>query len=195
MSATLIGLTGRAGCGKNTAAALLIDTAGVNALALAFADPMRNMLQALMGAAGYHNPQARLEERCLKEIVLEPFGCSPRRLMQTLGTEWGRQMIKPTLWVDLMRQRLERERHQWELILITDVRFDDEAQLIHTLGGEVWQIERAADVVAAHSSESGISPLLVSRTIDNTGTLDALRDQLHYALAAHRAATEAHNHG
>ena len=49
--------------------------------------------------------------------------------------------------------------------------------------------------VAAHSSESGINPLLITRSIDNTGTLDALRDQLHYALAAHRAATEAHNHG
>lgn len=195
MSAILIGLTGRAGCGKDTAAALLIDTVGASALALAFADPMRNMLHPLLRAAGYTAPLRLLDDRRAKETPIEPFGCSPRRLMQTLGTEWGRQMIKPTLWVDLMRQRLERERHQWELIVITDVRFDDEAQLIHTRGGEVWQIERATDAVAAHSSEAGISPLLVSRTIDNTGTLDALRDQLHYALAAHRAATEAHNHG
>lgn len=192
MSAILIGLTGRAGCGKNTAAAMLFNDAGVNAMECAFADPMREMLQALLFAAGYHNPSALLDERRLKETALEPFGCSPRRLMQTLGTEWGRQMIKPTLWVDLMRQRLERERDAYELILITDVRFDDEAQLIHTLGGEVWQIERAADAVAAHSSEAGINPLLVTRSIDNTGPLDALRDQLHYALAAHRAATEAY---
>lgn len=191
MTPILIGLTGRAGCGKNTAANLLIDTAGVDALALAFADPMRYMLQELLFAAGYHNPSTLLDERRLKETALEPFGCSPRRLMQTLGTEWGRQMIKPTLWVDLMRQRLERERTAFELIVITDVRFDDEAQLIHTLGGEVWQIERATDAVAAHTSEAGINPLLVTRSIDNTGTPDAMRDQLHYALAAHRAATEA----
>lgn len=181
MSRLVIGLTGAAGAGKDTAANLLedllLDRHG-EMLMLAFATPLRDMLRPLLRAAGAKADV--LFDREAKERALPLIGASPRRLMQTLGTEWGRQLISSTLWIDLARRSVEREPDI--PAVFTDVRFADEATFIRSLGGEVWRIVRNVDAIASHISEAGLPDALIDRQIDNTGSLDALHTRLAYAL-------------
>jgi hypothetical protein len=79
-------------------------------------------------------------------------GVTMRRLLQTLGTEWGRQHLGPQVWIDCWRAsaNLLPACH----IVADDVRFPNEAQAIRDLGGEVWMIVRpGAGVAQAHASE------------------------------------------
>lgn len=194
MSPLIIGLTGAAGSGKDTAARIIV--AGHSACAYAFADPLRSMLAILIGyAIGYDDtPENWLTDRELKEREIPVIGASGRRLMQTLGTEWGRKLINPSLWIDLMRARIaDASEHprvaRGEVpIIITDVRFDNEAQLIRELGGEVWLMLGRHQTVADHPSENGVSAHLVDRQIDNSGDLEHLRDQIGAAWGRMKAA-------
>lgn len=181
----IIGFAGRAGAGKDSAAQALYHAVGCDVAVLAFAEPLRSMIDALLDYANIIAVDGM--SRAEKEAHIDLLGASPRRLLQTLGTDWGRHMIKPTLWVDILRQRVADIAADFEMILVTDVRFDDEAELIHQLGGEVWLIERDVTGVEAHISEAGISPALITRRVPNHGTLNDLQDRLIGQLSLHRA--------
>jgi hypothetical protein len=158
----LIGLTGRARAGKDTAALALRPLGFAR---VSFADPIRDMLEALgMRRADMDGPN--------KEIVLPQFGFSYRRAAQTLGTEWGRN-LNPSLWLDVARHRIDALRQSGTPhVVLTDVRFDNEARLVHELGGKVLEIVRPdATPVLRHASEQGVAPGLVDAVLFNTGAL------------------------
>jgi len=176
----LIGLCGPAGAGKNTLANFLTDSNGGPFAQVAFADPLYECVSAITGLS-----VSRLKDRDVKEAVIPWLGKSPRQLLQTLGTEWGRGTVHPEIWI---RIAMERAAHHLTFngVVITDVRFDNEAQAIVDAGGEVWRVARPgwrclADESAAHSSEAGVSDHLITRTIDNSGSLDDLKLQLNAA--------------
>jgi hypothetical protein len=118
---------------------------------------------------------ADLEE--LKDTELEFLGgVTPRRLLQTMGTEWGRETIHPEIWIRILQEKI---RVCWELghnnIVITDVRFDNEAEMILEEGGVVFRVERPdSPEVEAHASEAGVSTSLCNGIIYNTGTVEEL---------------------
>ncbi|HHK4489846.1 TPA: deoxynucleotide monophosphate kinase, partial [Pseudomonas aeruginosa] len=68
--------------------------------------------------------------------------------------------------------------------VISDVRFDNEADWIRAKGGVVVHLRRqgAADV-AAHSSESGITPGARDLFISNDGSLNDLYQTLDEVMA------------
>jgi hypothetical protein len=163
----LVGLCGPAGCGKDTVASFM-----PNFQRYALASPIKLALEVMFG----FDP-AIWDDRQLKETVVPWLGKSPRQLAQTLGTEWGRHHVDHDLWLKLgMRQ--------WDLIrsganprlVITDVRFDNEAIAIINAGGTVWRVDREGVApVATHVSEKGISPQLITGSVKNYGDLDQLR--------------------
>lgn len=167
----LIGLTGPAGCGKDTIASLLASY-GYHRYTLAM--PLKQGLEAMLGI-----PLATWDDRVAKETVIPWLGKSPRQLAQTLGTDWGRQHVHPELWVMLMRNKWGEVRHSVSpRMVVTDVRFDNEAQAIKDAGGTVWQIHREKVApVAAHVSEKGVNPALIEGTFKNLGTLEQLASQ------------------
>jgi hypothetical protein len=173
----LIGLCGPAGAGKNTVAELLTDSNGGPFAQIAFADPLYECVSTITGL-----PVAKLKDRDVKEEVIPWLGKSPRQMLQTLGTEWGRGTVHPEIWIRIAMERAAR--HQTiNGVVITDVRFDNEAQAVIDAGGEVWMVTRPgwrclAEEAAAHQSEAGVSDRLITRTIDNSGTMDDLRKQL-----------------
>ena len=64
---------------------------------------------------------------------------------------------------------------QHDCIVISDCRFNNEAEAVLAAGGIVIEVTRAdINEVAAHSSENGISSKLVTFRIDNNGTLQDL---------------------
>lgn len=165
----IIGIAGRAGAGKNTVAEMIPGAA-----VFGFADPLYEGLAAMLGA-----PEDMLRSRRSKESPLVWLGKSPRELMQTLGTEWGRGMVAQDLWLRIAKQRIET---YGGTIVFSDVRFDNEAEWIRNQGGEVWLVERGQEARHTHSSEAGISPHLIDRVIDNRGPLEQTRMLVEMAL-------------
>lgn len=161
----LVGIAGRAGAGKNLAASMIPE-----ATILHFADPIYDMLAVMLGMS-----VDELRERDTKESVIPWLGKSPRQLLQTLGTEWGRQSVRDDLWLVLAEKRLEQAEGGGPVVF-ADLRFDNEAQWIRRRGGQVWEIMReGTDAAAGHASEAGISPRLVDKTFWNRGTPEQLR--------------------
>jgi hypothetical protein len=92
---------------------------------------------------------------------------TPRMLMQMLGTEFGRDMVHPNLWVNALMN--EYKRQKW---LVTDVRFFNEAKAIKDRGGILIRVNR--DFTPKEGDEiqikvfSNWSKVLYSHT-DNNG--------------------------
>ena len=163
----LIGLCGPAGCGKDTVAGFL-----PNFHRYALASPIKSMVGTMLKL---HD--SVWDDREWKEAKIAWLGKSPRELAQTLGTEWGRQHVHPDLWLMLGMRRWDEVRASaMPRLAITDVRFDNEALAIINAGGTVWKVDREGVApVAAHSSEKGIDPRLITGSVKNYGDLDTLR--------------------
>lgn len=165
----LIGLTGPAGCGKTTIADHLHDAHGF--YSLSFAMPIKEALAAMLGVS-----IDRLENRQYKDAPLIGIGKSPRQLMQTLGTEWGREIVNPDLWGMLLQRKIDfnLQLAPNQSIVISDVRFENEAKRIRSQGGEIWHITRPSNPhkVSKHKSENLIEPLPDETVIINKSSID-----------------------
>jgi hypothetical protein len=156
----VIGFAGRAGAGKNTAAEVVASDAG--GIVIGFADPLYQAVAAAVGV-----PEEVLRDRATKEVPL-PIGRSPRHLLQTLGTEWGREHVRPDLWVYRARQRIEEAGMAGvPIVAICDVRFPNEVELVRELGGEIWWIDRPDLDAGDHVSERQLVPNNCDRIVFN----------------------------
>lgn len=166
----LIGITGLAGNGKDTVRRMLEENHEF--VGLAFADPIRQMLGALLAENGISTEW--MYERDLKERPIPCLGVSYRELAQRLG-DWGRA-ISPDFWLRIAGEFIVDQRRQGErLFVISDVRFVNEAQWIKDAGGEVWRIDRpSAEPVRDHESERQVLAIQPDRVIDNSGTVEGL---------------------
>lgn len=166
---TLIGISGRARSGKDTVADIIAHRAG--GYKYGFANPIKQMLLALGidMSLGYWEAH--------KETVIPEFNASPRRLMQTLGTEWGRKIIHPDLWLILAERKLKAEIG---VMVVPDVRFENEATWVREQGGVIIHVRRDnAPFVEKHSSEHGIMVDHVKDyLLSNDGTLGELKTQV-----------------
>lgn len=148
----LIGIAGPAQSGKSTLAGefrRLVMFRGQKYAEKPFAGPLKRMLASIgvdVSDLSKNAPVAFLDGRI-----------TPRIMMQTLGTEWGRSLL-PDLWLRVWQRELDDNTHT---VCVPDVRFDNEAELIRELGGIVIHIQRnpTADMLAvpAHTSEAGIA--------------------------------------
>lgn len=170
----LIGFNGGMGVGKSTAIEVLKEM-GETPHLVKFAQPLYDMQEFIYQriSSVYTRPEDFVKDR---------------KLLQWIGTDWGRDTIRRTIWVDLWRAEVMRvgEAHPGELIVCDDVRFDNEAELVQLMGGIVVKIicdAAAARITTAngikgHASEAGVSPLLLDYVIDNNSTLDDYKDSL-----------------
>jgi hypothetical protein len=178
----LIGFMGPAGAGKSTAAGYLCDQHDFTVDA--FAEPIRDMLTALLVSAGID--YAYLFEPGVKEQPIPGLGVSARQLMQTLG-DWGRS-IDPDFWVKHAAMRLglhdlPNSAPIHDRIALSDVRFPNEAEWIKRMGGQVVAVDRDTAPVRDHASEQQFGLIEPDLRIDNTGDLFDLRLQLDEQLA------------
>lgn len=171
----LIGLIGRAGAGKSTVSAFLEHAFAFEQVA--FADPIFAMVMALFQDCDVTENWAM--ERVLKEKPVPVLGLSYRRLAQTLGTEWGRQVLGDDLWVRIAAHKV-RQALQLDLsVVISDVRFPNEAAWITGMGGVLVRVQRPdVERVHPHESESHIVTLPHHHTLINDGSFVTLEDQV-----------------
>lgn len=110
-----------------------------------------------------------------KEAVDDRYGVSPRYMMQTLGTEWGRKLVNQDLWLLIAMDRISKALAAGENVYVSDVRFDNEAAMIREMGGTIIHIRRRdAQTVRPHMSETPLCVNDTDYTIYNNGTLDEL---------------------
>jgi hypothetical protein len=166
----LIGLYSHApGSGKSTVANMLW-----NYKKLSFADPLRKFSAQILSSLGY-NGLACLRDK--KEEKIAELGVSPRQMMQTLGTEWGRSCIHPDLWIMVAAGTVEEQLKRGRNVVIDDVRFPNEAKMIRKFGGELWLIDRPRVVYeGGHSSEGALIDVLPDEVVHNSGSLGHLRE-------------------
>jgi hypothetical protein len=177
---TIIGIAGRARHGKDTLAGYLVRHHGFHQLA--FADPIVDGIIAMLDVP--------VEYRTIrKEEVIPALGFSYRKAAQTLGTEWGRNLIDPDLWVKVMCNRIAEMADVNDRIVISDVRFENEAAWIRSVpDGHLWHVVRP-DAPAIdrehHASEFGVEPAFAEPVLMNHGeTPDAMFEQASRHLAA-----------
>lgn len=149
----IIALTGPKTVGKSTIAHQLVDDCFYYTKIVSFADPIREMLRT-MGVADEY-----LTDPNLKETPIPGINQSARHLMQTLGTEWGRNIINNQIWLWAMDRVVEKaERSKLSAIIIDDCRFENEADWVHQNGGIVCRVHRDGYEYGSdtHSSEKPI---------------------------------------
>lgn len=161
----LIALTGYAGSGKSTLAHLLAWEHRFTIVK--FAAPLKDMLRAL-------GLSEREIEGDLKEQPCALLGGhTPRRAMQTLGTEWGRELFGQDFWVGIAMHKVRAVLDCGGRVVIDDCRFPNEAAAIRAAGGVVVRIVRpGVGPVNAHASEA--QQLEVDGIVDNGGSMAAL---------------------
>lgn len=193
----LLGLAGRAGAGKDTCGSILAADLGF--ATLAFADAVRAEIVRAFGI----DPRM-LTDRLQKEV---PTGAlmlrrcidgqfvdlmaraghtrdqplSPRAVMRAWGTEYRRALFGADYWLVRAHETVERlVREGWRRIVITDVRFTNEAELVRMLRGQVWRIRRrsAEQQQGDHDSEREVDRIDADQVIHNDHTVDDLAQQL-----------------
>ena len=177
-------ITGPAGAGKNTVADILTEHFGFKQLA--FADPLKFAASWI-----FDMPIENFYDQDLKEKVSAYWGMSPRGLLQKLGTDACREVFGPDIWIKAMQSKMLRLIDQGYDIVITDGRFDNEADTIRNLGGKVIHIQTnrpstLANGHQAHKSESGVKFIDGDFVIDNNGTLAELEEIVRFFVAEER---------
>ena len=175
-----IALCGLAGSGKSTAADYRVLRHGFKRLS--YASPIKRMLRSLLIEAGAGFIEAaEMTDGKLKELPT-PFLCghSPRYALQTIGTEWGRDIIGQDVWRRIL---INKTRKFSELpLVVDDLRFPNEAEALRQEGFLIVRVIRAGSGrESGHSSEHQDFPVDV--TILNDGLVSQLESKLSLLLA------------
>lgn len=171
----IVGIHGKASTGKDTVADQLVREFG--AVKESFAAPLYKGLSVMLDI-----PLADLTNRATKEVPIDWLDRSPRFMLQTLGTEWGRDLVGWDVWVRALRRRCEQIEAVWEdngylprAWVISDVRFEDEAAFVREHGTLIHLIRDDAPPVNGHVSELGVEFRAdVDVVLENNGSLDDL---------------------
>lgn len=194
----LIGIHGHAGAGKDTVADYIREKYD-NTWKLAFAGPLKSSAASLFGL-----PVEAFNERAVKEQADPWWGISPRQMAQFFGTEMVRETmgrLLPDVGADFWIYRMEgilngvldsEEYTADDVVIIPDVRFQNEADWIWKNGGIVIHLTRAgADGIVgipSHPSEGSIEfhNWDAAYLLYNNGTLEALYNEVENILTATR---------
>lgn len=151
----IIGIAGQAESGKTTSANYLLAKLGYPWTTDAFADPIKRMLEQIGVDCSDE----------MKNVTHPILGKTPRELMQSLGTGWGRDMVGIDTWVKLLA-----ERNPKGCLIISDVRMENEADFIRANGGIIIHLKGKGGINSDHSSEHPILIQASDSMIQNTGT-------------------------
>ena len=179
----LVGMIGKKRAGKDTFAAELLDWFGYRRVA--FADPLRNTLLDLdpwiaeTNRLGGHARTRRLSwivEELGWELAKEEIP-EVRRLMQAHGHAI-RTHVDPTVWLSAAMAKAQVLRADGEPVVITDCRYQNEADAIKAAGGVLVRVVRPGQADGdRHITEVDLDERETDYVVQNDGTLEDLRRQ------------------
>lgn len=175
----LIGLTGYARSGKNTAAKALVDDGWVEH---AFADKLREAIYDFNPALiSNHSAQVLLLQDVIDRWGWEGVKNSyewarpVREALQNYGQTI--RQIHSEFWVDCLRRTVVDDLRKGTDAVITDVRYSNEVLMVRKLGGFVFRIQRpGVGPLNDHGSEQ--LDFRVDATLTNEGTPEELQAKL-----------------
>ncbi|HET7110165.1 MAG TPA: hypothetical protein VFI41_04795 [Gemmatimonadales bacterium] len=181
-------MSGVVHAGKDTIAGILLREHGFKQKA--FGAKVKECALAIDPIVGFHYVAGELHEpvdrvvpyrlsELIERVGPEKAKENPevRRLYQRVGTEMGRDIIDPELWIKLAFRGLRPQSN----IVISDVRLLNEAQAIHKRDGYVWRVIRPGagleGELGGHRSETELNDDtdgLYDEIIHNDGTIEDL---------------------
>lgn len=158
----IIGLTGYAQSGKDTVASILVEQYGFTRVA--FADKIREFLyETGPDYLRYLVDEVGWEKAKQNKTV--------REMLQNTGVG-ARKVFGDNFWV---HQAMGSIASAYPNIVVTDVRFLNEANTLRENGGQIWRITRlGVSAVNSHISESQLDNYNVDQTFLNNGTVEDL---------------------
>lgn len=150
-----------------------------------FAGILKDMVRTMLLGAGVPMLTVeRMVEGDLKETPLtlaSGVKVTPRHLMQTLGTEWGRG-IDADLWASLTASKVKQMVDRGQKVAIDDMRFPNEFDAIKALGGTTVYVTRPGVVrVGNHASEGQLDNHSFDHVLVNEGSIE----DLHMLVSVH----------
>ena len=138
----VLAFAGRKGSGKDTACDFFVKQYGFEKQS--FADPLKESCLQVFDLTPnqlWGTDKDKMDER---------YDRTPRHLMQLFGTDWIRDQISESFWVDKLIKRCTSSSKS---VVISDVRFANEVDAVHDLGGHVIGIHRETCDADKHESE------------------------------------------
>jgi hypothetical protein len=151
----VIGMCGKKGVGKNFVADLLkaeLENSSIKVKQMAFAEPLKEFLITCLGLNrewtygsdnDKNNPtNVRWEtmDACIKAKYPGKTGfMTHREVMQIFGTDVMRDNWDKNIWVNTLNRRIEQT--DAEFVIVTDVRFPNEIEILKARGGRIWLVD------------------------------------------------------
>ena len=202
----IIGIVGYMGSGKDTVAERIVQYDGVKD---SFAAPLKDLASAVFGWDRALLEGDTMESREYRETP-DMFwsrktgipNFTPRLALQLLGTDVMRNHFHQDIWLHSLEYRIRSQRESAKFTVVSDARFRNELELIHSLGGCVIWVQRGElpewyDVAASanngnvisekimntkyrdvHASEWNWAGYSVDYVIENNSTLENLYEQV-----------------
>ncbi len=187
----IVGLTGWKRHGKGTAGQVLVEEFGF--VQVDFTDALNDMLMVLnpiVGTWGSTDWNHDYDEPIHYRQAIETYGYEQAkevypeivRLLQVFGTDVGRKMIDPDIWIDQWTKRIVPLVCEGKNVVTTNVRFDNEAHRIMAIatelgqGHKIWKCIRPGYIhdpeAHKHRSERGIDETWVDDEITASTVLE-----------------------
>ena len=166
----VLGFIGKAKSGKDTAANDFQEF--MDGIVPIYRKPFAGPIREIGKLFGYTMEQ--MTDQSIKETYCNPIFplVTPRKFMQLVGSEMFRNNLDKDCWVKLVKNFIEGEYekashlvtkfeddkfHPSSIIMVTDVRFPNEAEMIKEVGGYLIKIHRPSlgqDAAEWHKHES-----------------------------------------
>lgn len=169
-------------CGKSTVAEYLDRKH--NYVRSPMAGPLKEMLDDLLRLFMPNQRARRHIYGDLKEApIAELGGLTSRRLMQTLGTEWGRA-LDPAFWLRVKEAQLAFKQRPSDKLVVDDMRFPNEYDMLKARGAVTVKIVRCIPAITnEHISEGQLNGHDFDYVIPNLGTIGDLHAAVDQIIA------------
>ena len=195
----IIGICGLIGSGKGTVADVLVEEHKFEKIS--FADKLKDAVGVLFDwprdMLEGETPDSRYRREQEDKFWTEETGRSitPRLVLQEFGTDCMRNGFYDGVWVSFVKKKIIDNPEQ--NFVIPDVRFENEVEVIKSMGGKVWCVKRGPDPLwfrqyqdlgieptDIHPSEWRWAKASFEHNIYNEGTIEDLKSQVKGRLAS-----------
>lgn len=185
----IIGIHGPSRSGKDTICNILIDRFPlIRFERQGFADALKVSAAKSLGLKGSSRELiAKMDNLKEEGQIHTPWGkVSGREFLQFYGTEAHRQVFGDNFWLNQVipdpsnpRSRYSGNHRTCDVLLIPDVRYQNEVERIVEARGRLWKVRRDSldKYMTGHASESELEAVW-DRHIDNNESIDDLKIQV-----------------